>query len=126
MGRPAPLGRNGRSWWGSNPAVYLKYQRHVEDLETAARLAAKYMDVVTTSGPRTGGAAEVEKIARMKAAIGSYPLALASGITPENVHAYLPHADCFLVATGISRSFSELEPSRVRSLVAKVRDFRRD
>ncbi len=103
--------------------VAFKYQRHVDDLETACRVAARYMDVVTTSGPGTGHAAEIEKIRRMKQALGSTPLAIASGITPENVTDYLPHADSFLVATGISRTFTELDPVRLQSLVELVRAF---
>lgn len=100
--------------------VAFKYQRPVEDLEAACRVAARYMDVVTTSGPGTGHAADLEKIRRMKLALGNTPLAIASGITPENVGDYLPHADCFLVATGISRDFTELDPLRVRALVERV------
>jgi predicted TIM-barrel enzyme len=103
--------------------VAFKYQRQVEDLEAACRVAARYMDVVTTSGPGTGYAAEVEKIRRMKQALGGTPLGIASGITPENVGEYLPHADCFLVATGISRSFTELDPARVQALVRRVAAF---
>jgi len=61
----------------------------------------------------------------MKAALGDAPLAVASGITPENVSRHLPFADCFLVATGISRSFIELDPSRARKLVERVRSFER-
>jgi uncharacterized protein len=64
--------------------VAFKGQRHVEDLEAACRIAASLMDVVTTSGPGTGQAASVEKIQRMKMALGSAPLAIASGIRPEN------------------------------------------
>ena len=59
----------------------------------------------------------------MKQAIGDFPLAIASGITPENVKDYLEVADCFLVATGISNSFSELSPVRVRELVRNIRLF---
>lgn len=103
--------------------VAFKYQRHVDDLEAAARIAARYLDVVTTSGPGTGHAADIEKIRRMKLALGETPLAIASGITPENVGDYLPVADCFLVATGISQSFTELDPARVRALVERVRAF---
>lgn len=103
--------------------VAFKYQRPVEDLEVACRVAARYMDVVTTSGPGTGHAAEIKKIARMKRALGETPLAIASGITPENVGGYLPHADCFLVATGISCSFSELDPARVLALIQCVAAF---
>lgn len=104
--------------------VAFKYQRHVQDLEAACRVAARYMDVVTTSGPGTGRAADIDKIQRMKLALGSTPLAIASGITPENVEDYLPHADCFLVATGISRTFTELDPARVLALVQRVAAFK--
>lgn len=105
-------------WFGG---VAFKYQRPVSDLEAACRIAAQYIDVVTTSGPGTGRAADVEKIQRMKQALGDSPLAIASGITPDNVEDYLPHADYFLVATGISRSFTELDANRVHDLVAVVR-----
>jgi predicted TIM-barrel enzyme len=104
--------------------VAFKYQRHVEDLAAACRIAAEYMDVVTTSGTGTGHAAAVEKIAAMKHVLGDHPLAIASGITPDNVDDYLPIADCFLVATGISEAFDELDPKLVRALVEKVRAFR--
>jgi len=104
--------------------VAFKYRRPVEDVARAARIAAGYMDVVTTSGPATGQAADVAKIRTMKAALGATPLAIASGITPENVGDYLPVADCFLVATGISRSFEELDPARVRALIDRVHDYR--
>jgi predicted TIM-barrel enzyme len=105
--------------------VAFKYQREVRDLVAAARTATSFMDVVTTSGPGPGQAALPEKIRIMKEAIEDHPLAIASGVTPENVHDYLPFTDCFLVATGISRSFEELDPARVRLLVDRVRSYRR-
>jgi uncharacterized protein len=81
------------------------------------------MDVVTTSGAGTGQAAHLEKISAMKAALGDLPLAIASGITPENVRDYLPISDCYLVATGLGDSFEELNPDRVAALVDGVRDW---
>jgi hypothetical protein len=104
--------------------VAFKYQRPVKELARAAALAARCMDVVTTSGPGTGQAASPEKIRTMKQALGEHPLAIASGVTPENVGDYLPHADCFLVATGISYTFEELDPARLRDLVRVVRAWR--
>ncbi|MCA9997898.1 MAG: hypothetical protein KDE56_19195 [Anaerolineales bacterium] len=101
--------------------VAFKYQREVADLEWAAQTAVSWMDVITTSGPGTGHAASVAKIRTMKQAIGSHPLAIASGITPENVGDYLPHADCFLVATGISHRFDQFDPARVQALVQRIR-----
>lgn len=104
--------------------VAFKYQRPVADVGRAARIAAGYVDVVTTSGPGTGQAADVEKLRAMRAALGATPLAVASGITPDNIGDYLPVADCFLVATGISSSFEELDPARVRALVDRVHAYR--
>jgi hypothetical protein len=101
--------------------VAFKYQRPVRDLAAAARRAVPYMDVVTTSGPGTGQAAAPAKVRAMKEAVGNAPLALASGVTPENVPDYLPWADCFLVSTGISYNFEELDPARLADLVRVVR-----
>lgn len=101
--------------------VAFKGQRIVDDPAAAAVKAAPYMDVVTTSGPGTGRAAPVEKIRTMKQALGSFPLAIASGITPANVIDYFDCADCFLVATGVSRSFHELDLMSLIELVGTVR-----
>jgi len=103
--------------------VAFKYQAPVNDLAMAAKIASRYMDVVTTSGPGTGKAAGVGKIRAMKEALGDFPLAIASGITPDNVTDYLPCSDCYLVATGISRTFEELDPALVKALVDKVREY---
>ncbi len=100
--------------------VAFKYQRNSIDPAKEAALAVPFVDVVTTSGDGTGIAANIHKIQWMKEAIGDHPLAIASGITPENVGDYLPHADCFLVASGISLSETELDPQRVRELVRAI------
>ena len=92
--------------------VAFKYQREVEDVAAAARAALSYVDVVTTSGQGTGEAPAIAKIRSMKAAIGDAPLAIASGITPENVGDYRGICDCFLVSTGISSSAPELDGAR--------------
>lgn len=107
--------------------VAFKYQDEVKDPARAAATAAPFIDVVTTSGKGTGFAADVEKIKSMKLAIGHHPLAIASGITPENVSDYKPFADCFLVATGISchdqynNPTDDLDPLRVRQLADAIK-----
>jgi len=100
--------------------VAFKYQGAVADVTNVAKLAMPFVDVITTSGAGTGVAADVAKIRTMKEAIGDHPLAIASGITPENVQDYMPYADCFLVATGVSDSHTELNPGKVRQLVQAI------
>ena len=103
--------------------VAFKYQRVVENVAQAAETAVDYMDVVTTSGPGTGFAASLDKIITMKQAIGAYPLAIASGITPENVTDYLPISDCFLIATGISDRLDKLDAGLTGRLIRTIRAF---
>lgn len=90
-------------------------------LAELAAASTAFVDVVTTSGPGTGHPVDANKITTMSAAVGDHPLAIASGITVDNVADYLPHADCFLVASGISRTFDELDPQAVKALVGSVR-----
>jgi len=103
--------------------VAFKYQHPIDDPVKAAKIAMKHMDVITTSGVGTGKAAEIKKIATMKEAIGNFPLAIASGITSDNITDYLPIADCFLVATGISKTFVDFAPEKVKQLVDVVRNW---
>ena len=99
--------------------VAFKHQHDfTNDPQKAAYTALKalsFVDVITTSGAATGTPPPVEKIKAMKREIDDTPLAIASGLTPENVGSYLPFADCFLVATGVSDSFTQLNPYKVRA-----------
>lgn len=97
--------------------VAFKYQRKVSNLALAAKCAMPYMDVITTSGDATGHAPEIEKIMKIREAIGDFPLAIASGISESNVGDYLDLTNCFLVATSISDSFTELNPWKMDKLL---------
>lgn len=103
--------------------VAFKGQEYVRDVKKVSRVARELMDVVTTSGDGTGQAASVTKIASMKESIGDKPLALASGVTVDNVGNYLPYVDFFLVATGISTSFYELDPVKVMCLAKAIHEY---
>ncbi|KNG93102.1 BtpA/SgcQ family protein [Pseudaestuariivita atlantica] len=97
-----------------------KKQRPVDpgDYGRAATIARDWMDVVCTSGAATGIEAEDTKIATFRAACGDTPLALASGITPDNAHRYAG-VDAFMVATGINfdDNFYDIDPARLRRLL---------
>ncbi len=101
-----------------------KKQREIapENYGAAAREACAFMDVVTTSGVATGQEADLSKIETFRAAIGDKPLALASGITPENAASYAD-VDCFMVATGINipGNFYDIDPERLAALMRVTR-----
>ena len=106
--------------------VAFKKQRVVapEDFETAGRIAARYMDVVTISGIATGRSAEISKIEAFRTGCAEHTLAVASGVTPDNAGLYAGLVDAVLVATGISRpgDFYNIEPVRLRRLLAVCRE----
>lgn len=101
-----------------------KKQREVDPSRygDAAREACPFMDVITTSGVATGQEADLGKIETFRAAVGDRPMALASGISPENAHAY-SDVDCFMVATGINEAgnFYDIDPARLADLMSITR-----
>lgn len=97
--------------------VSFKYQAVEPDAGAAARKAIEFGFIPTTSGPATGAAADPSTIASLREKLGpSVPLAIASGITPENASVFLPHVSHVLVSTGVSSSFHEFDPARLRAL----------
>ena len=117
--------RWGRGLWFGG--VGFKYQTPISDewlgkMAVAAALGG--VDVITTSGMETGQPPTVEKIELLAEALRGHAIAIASGITPENVASFLPFAHAFLVATGIERVFGELDPHRVRAAAEAVHSAR--
>jgi hypothetical protein len=112
-----------RALLSENPAhgffgsVAFKYQAYEPDPAAAARFADGCGFIPTTSGAGTGEAPALAKVETMAAALESrQKLALASGITAENVGQFLPHVGRYLVATGISSSFYEFDEKQVNLL----------
>jgi predicted TIM-barrel enzyme len=122
--RAAEFVTTRRDWRGLYfGGVAFKYQRDVPaaELGRATKLASTYMDVVCTSGPGTGYAADPAKVVAMRAGVGpEVAIALASGVTAENVHEYLPYVDAYLVGTGIEARLGVLDPDKLNPLVAAV------
>ncbi len=102
-----------------------KKQRAVDekDFLPSAIIAARWMDVVTTSGIATGEEAGIDKVAVFRQGLNDSALALASGITPENVMGYSQFLDGILVATGINHDddFYNIDPLRLEMLMSKIR-----
>lgn len=104
--------------------VAFKYQRPVPDerLADVAQLAAHYMDVVCTSGPGTGMAASPTKTDAMRRGLGDHgALALASGVTADNVADYGAAVDVFIVGTSLEVSEGQLSAERIQALLARLR-----
>lgn len=102
-------------------SVAFKYQPLEPDPPAAAIRAWSHGMIATTSGTATGSAPDAAKIAAMRAKLGhDVPLAIASGMSPENVHLFTPYATHFLVSTHVSRDEYHLDPERLARFVAEV------
>lgn len=107
--------------------VAFKYQPSTADslIPDAARNAVPWMDVITSSGPATGSAATIEKARALRSGAGTHPLALASGVSPENIEGFLPYVDAYLVASAIeTEKYSGiLVPERTQLLAERIHRF---
>jgi predicted TIM-barrel enzyme len=97
-----------------------KYRPQPRDLAAEAVEAAQHCHVLTTSGPGTGKPADVAKVQAIRAAVGDHRIALASGVTADNVWDYLPYVDDYLVASGINATWSDLDMDKARELAAII------
>ena len=102
-----------------------KKQREVDPARYAysAQLATSYMDVVVTSGIATGHAADVTKIKTFRTSCEDTALAIASGITLDNVKNYIEDADLLMVATGINckDDFYNIDPKKLKGLTDSIK-----
>ena len=101
-----------------------KKQREIAPTQygDAAREACAFMDVITTSGVATGQEADLGKIETFRREIKDRPMAVASGISPENAAKY-SHVDCFMVATGINQqdNFYDIDLDKLKLLMQTTR-----
>jgi len=115
--------------WSTRGGSYLsgvafKYRRSVDPRHwghVAAMAAKAGVDVVTTSGQATGSAAPQEKLEAMREALGDHALALASGVSEENVDQY-PRVNAFIVASSIllPGPGDNFDPVRIRRLASRL------
>lgn len=97
--------------------VAFKHQRSEPEPEVAATKAVGFGFIPTTSGAATGVAAQIGKIEHIRNALGAdADLAIASGVTPDNVERYAPLLSYILVATGVSESFYEFDYEKLYQL----------
>lgn len=97
-------------------SVAFKYRPVDPQPERAAENALLAGFIPTTSGAATGLPPSVKRIAAMsKAAKGT--LAVASGMSPENVSTFAPFLSHILVATGVSLDEHRIDEGKLRSLI---------
>lgn len=103
-------------------SVAFKYRPHEPNPPLAAKMAQRLGFIPTASGSATGSAPEIQKIADMSAATDGQ-LAIASGMTPENVGDYARYLSDILVATGVGMDEYRIDAQRLMTLIVKSKGF---
>lgn len=98
-----------------------------DELVEACKNASSFVNTITTSGDKTGSPPNVAKLEKIREIIGpNRPLALASGVSFENVGLFLPTVDTFLVSSSISERREDrgnheyLIPEKVMALATDI------
>lgn len=98
------------------------------NIAQAARAAAFFgADAIVVTGPMTGEAATVGDVREVAAAV-EIPVAIGSGITPDNLPVFWDLADVFIVGSFIKqdgRWYHPPDPDRVNALIRAVNQLRR-
>lgn len=97
-------------------SVAFKYQALEQVPGLAAKNALNAGFIPTTSGAGTGSAPDMRKIISMSQCVDGR-LAVASGMTPENIAMFAPYLSHVLVSTGVSRDEYHLDIPRLTKLI---------
>lgn len=122
----APLGHQLMQAMARHPhvtvfgCVAFKGQAPEPQPAEAARVARACGMRATTSGPGTGQAPDLAKIQAMGAAVGGQ-LAIASGMTADNVQAFEPWLSDILVATGVTHDGRLIDEALFRTFAQQAR-----
>lgn len=100
-------------------SVAFKYQPIDEKPASAAKLARAVGWIPTTSGTATGSPPTIDKIKSMF--VSHETLAVASGMTPENVGDYKHFLSHILVSTGVSINDYQFDYEKLRIFIAKAK-----
>lgn len=126
-GGVTPVGFELSEFAQDNPRVKLfasvafKYQRVEVNPERAAFNAMKLGFIPTTSGVGTGQAPQIDKIESMSKTVNG-KLAVASGMTPENISQFAPYLAHVLVATGVSADEYRMDREKLTGFVLNCKE----
>ena len=101
-------------------SVAFKYQEEDINPTESAKIAKLFNLLPTTSGQATGSAPNISKIQCMSEVTEGL-LAVASGMSVENVEQYAPYLSHILVATGVSKDFYTFDYGLLRTFIGQVR-----
>lgn len=111
--------------------VRFKYQPmlSVHTLEEDLQTAMGRCDAICVTEDRTGQETSIPKIQKFRENIGSFPLVVAAGVTPENATHSLRIADAAIVGSYFKDTYrddGEVCPEHIRTLMDCIKEIRKE
>jgi membrane complex biogenesis BtpA family protein len=91
--------------------------------EVADTIERGRADALIASGPGTGRQTDLSELRQIKAAAGTAPVLVGSGVRPETISEYLSVADGFIVGSALKHNGAAdnpVDPARVQALMAAL------
>jgi len=107
--------------------VHPKYYEPFSDLREDLCEAKTRAEAVVVTGEGTGKETPLEKIKEFRRHLGSHPLIVGAGLTPQNAYAQLRIADGAIVGSSLKEDNDTQKPvdrHKVRDLVQAVKELR--
>ena len=111
--------------------VRFKYQPmlSVHSVEEDLQTAMGRCDAICVTEDRTGQETSVSKIKEFRNGIGSFPLVVAAGVTPENASKSLRIADAAIAGSYFKDTYhddGEVSPEHIRTFMDSIRKIRKE
>lgn len=100
-------------------AVSFKYQKVDQDPVQSTLKTHELGFIPTTSGAKTGVSADLEYLKKLSSIIPLKSLAVASGLTPDNILEQKQYLGYGLVATGVSKDFYNFDELLLKTFIEK-------
>ncbi len=97
-----------------------KYQPQPSDLELACKDAKQATDVACTSGSATGSSPTSFKIKNIRSYLDTHPMAIASGVSVDNIDLYKDLVDYVLVASSVTDRNEMIIKNKLLELISKL------
>ena len=109
--------------------VWPKYYQPIEgsDLETDLRTGRQRAEAIVVTGMGTGKETPLDKIVRFKEIIGTHPLIVGAGLTPDNAYEQLCMSDGAIVGSSLkvgNRTYSPIDQQKVKDFMFVVKEAR--
>ncbi len=105
--------------------ICFKYQVQPQSPEITAKNASRFAHIITTTGKGNSHPVEIEKVRQIYNAVNNTNfIAVASGISPENIREILPYVNVFMMHSSVINETGLFDKLKLEQLVQIVNEHK--